>query len=96
MTREWINDTMCAVPPGWRKRQQNSNTAKGRNTTMGIAYTSRNGKTVSLTASYDLESCKAVYTVRGPVETVEFADFGEAAKLYNKVSAEIEAGKEVA
>lgn len=63
---------------------------------MGIAYTSRNGKTVSLIASYDLEACKAVFTVIGPADTVEFADFGEAAKLYNKVSSEIESGKEVA
>ena len=62
-----------------------------------IAMTTKNGKYVRLTASYDIDAGTAVYNVQGSGGVnMTFIDFGSAAREYRRISDEIEYGKEVA
>ena len=62
-----------------------------------IAMTNKNGKYVRLTASYDIETGTATYTVQGSGGVdMTFIDFGSAAREYRRISDEIEYGREVA
>jgi hypothetical protein len=72
------------------------NKDKERNKTM-IAMTTKNGRYVRLTASYDIEAGTATYMVRGSGGVdMTFIDFGSAAREYRRLSDELEYEKEVA
>ena len=56
-----------------------------------IAATSKNGKSVSLSADFHLDVEKVYYTVKCDGCTFEFGDFAPAAKVYKTLSTRIEA-----
>ena len=57
-----------------------------------IAMTTKNGKTVRLSADYHLDTENVYYTVYCDGCTFEFSDFAPAARVYKKLSSRIEAG----
>lgn len=57
-----------------------------------IATTTKNGQMVRLTADYQLDVEKAVYTVYCNGAEFEFIDFAPAARVYKQLSRRIEEG----
>lgn len=57
-----------------------------------IAATSKNGKSVRLSADFQIDVEKVYYTVYCEGYTFEFGDFAPAAKVYKTLSTRIEAG----
>ena len=57
-----------------------------------IAMTTKNGKTVRLSADYHIDTETVYYTVTCDGCTFEFVHFAPAAKVYKTLSARIEAG----
>ena len=57
-----------------------------------IATTTKNGQMVRLTADYQLDVEKAVYTVYCNGTEFEFIDFAPAARVYKQLSRRIEEG----
>ena len=57
-----------------------------------IATTTKNGKSVRLSADFHLDTEQVYYTVYCSGCTFEFNDFAPAARVYKTLSARIEAG----
>ena len=57
-----------------------------------IATTTKNGKSVRISAEFHLDTEKVYYTVYCEGCTFEFNDFAPAARVYKALSARIEAG----
>ena len=57
-----------------------------------IATTTKNGKSVRISAEFHLDTEQVYYTVYCAGRTFEFNDFAPAARVYKALSARIEAG----